>query len=206
MMEEALATDRLLTMVVMRRGWEPQYEATPKLHESGCVGRVIMHDHLPDGRFNLLLQGLCRVRLSEELDPRRGFRRARVLPICDQVPNAAVSAELKNGLLKLFGCWLQRTGEDSQAARALVSDQLDLTRLTDAISYVVDLSVEWKVRLLGEPCVQRRAELLTSYLTRLLGNPRPCSSIDQASLNLLSAKEPNPSDESGRFPPPFSSN
>src|SRR5205823_14060123 len=60
MMADALATDRLVAPVLLRPGWEDQYEDRPPIHPVACLGRVVAEQQLPDGRYNLLVRCLSR--------------------------------------------------------------------------------------------------------------------------------------------------
>src|SRR5687768_16067707 len=64
---DALAGDRLIAPVLLRPGWEENYDDRPAVHPVACLGRVIADQLLPDGRYNLVLRGLARVRIIEEL-------------------------------------------------------------------------------------------------------------------------------------------
>jgi Lon protease-like protein len=79
---DALAGDRLVGMVLLRPGWEPDYEGRPPVYEIGCVGVISHHERLADGRYNIVLQGVDRVRITGEDDQRR-YRRASIEPIGD---------------------------------------------------------------------------------------------------------------------------
>jgi len=50
----------------------------PALYTIGCVGRIDRCEPQPDGRYEIVLRGICRFRVREELTPRRGYRRAAV--------------------------------------------------------------------------------------------------------------------------------
>ena len=50
-------------------------EETPRLYSVGCVGRIERHEQQPDGRYEIVLRGICRFRVVEELPERRGYRR-----------------------------------------------------------------------------------------------------------------------------------
>src|SRR5437763_9199059 len=67
MTADALAGDRLLALVLLRPGWEADYEGRPLLHAMACLGKIVADQRLPDGRYNLLLRGLCRGRLVNEM-------------------------------------------------------------------------------------------------------------------------------------------
>jgi Lon protease-like protein len=75
MVAEALATDRMIGMVLLRQGWEDNYEGRPPVFQVGCSGLITHCEKLPDGRYNIILRGLDRFRILEE-DHGRTFRRA----------------------------------------------------------------------------------------------------------------------------------
>src|SRR5437763_12628020 len=58
MTADSLAGDRLLTMALLRPGWEESYEGRPAVHPVGCLGKIVADQHLENGRYNLLLRGL----------------------------------------------------------------------------------------------------------------------------------------------------
>src|SRR5271166_4788446 len=60
---DALAADRLITLALLRPGWEADYDGKPAIHPVACIGRVVAEQRLDDGRFNILLRGLSRLRV-----------------------------------------------------------------------------------------------------------------------------------------------
>lgn len=82
MVADALAGDRLVGMVLLRPGWEPEYDGRPPVYDIGCVGVISHHERLADGRYNIVLQGVDRVRLAGETDD-RSYRRAFIEPLGD---------------------------------------------------------------------------------------------------------------------------
>src|SRR5947208_12924499 len=66
MTADALAGDRLIALALLKPGWEPDYEGRPDLFPVACLGRIVAEQKLEDGRFNILLRGLARVRMVKE--------------------------------------------------------------------------------------------------------------------------------------------
>src|SRR5271166_6273395 len=66
MTADALNADRLVALVLLAPGWEADYAGRPALHQVACLGRIVADHRLEDGRFNILLRGLSRIRLGEE--------------------------------------------------------------------------------------------------------------------------------------------
>src|SRR3982751_5011891 len=67
---DALAGDRLVGMVLLRPGWGQDHEGRPAVYDVGCVGVISHYERMPDGRYNLVLQGVDRVRLTGETQER----------------------------------------------------------------------------------------------------------------------------------------
>ena len=80
MIADAIASDRMIGMVLLRPGWERDYEGRPAIYPVGCSGVVTHFEKLPDGRYNIVLRGLDRFRIAEE-DHQRSYRRAVVEPL-----------------------------------------------------------------------------------------------------------------------------
>src|SRR5690606_9178463 len=86
LLEESLATDRLIAMSLLMPGWESQAEGKPKLAPMSCLGKIISHTSLPDGRHNIMLAGLKRAAIGKELKATKPFRRAKVELLEDHYP------------------------------------------------------------------------------------------------------------------------
>src|SRR3954469_23524918 len=65
MTADALEDDKLIALVLPRPGWEESYSGKPAIHAVACLGKIIAEQKLDDGRFNLLLRGVRRVRIME---------------------------------------------------------------------------------------------------------------------------------------------
>ena len=49
LMEDALATDRLIAMAVLEPGWENDYEGRPRLCATACLGHITTYHRFDDG-------------------------------------------------------------------------------------------------------------------------------------------------------------
>jgi len=79
MLADALDGDRLIGMVLLRPGWEADYDGRPAVFPVGCAGLISHHERLPDGRHNIVLRGLEKFRIEDETeDETQGYRLARV--------------------------------------------------------------------------------------------------------------------------------
>jgi Lon protease-like protein len=84
MVRDALATDRIIGMALLRPGYERDYEGRPPVYPVGCAGVITHSESLPDGRYNIILKGIEKFRLTGE-DSSRAYRLAHVDAIPDDI-------------------------------------------------------------------------------------------------------------------------
>jgi Lon protease-like protein len=86
MVDDALRGDRIVGMVLLRPGWQSDYEGRPPVYPIGCAGVITHAERLSDGRFNIVLRGMEKFRIRGE-DSAQPYRVAQVEP----VPEPAVA-------------------------------------------------------------------------------------------------------------------
>ena len=69
MVADCLAGDRWLAVVMLRPGWDKDYEGRPPVHDVAGAGEILQAEALADGRFNILLDGRARFRILAEEPP-----------------------------------------------------------------------------------------------------------------------------------------
>ncbi len=184
MLADTLADDRLLAMVLLAPGWEENYHLRPRIHPVACLGKVFKEERLPDGRYNLLLHGLRRVRIRHELKTDKLYRSAEVEVLRD-VSDLGLSHEqaLRTQLGEVVPAWMTTHGNPTDQIDKLMQSDLTLATLCDIFSFALPLAIELKQRLLEELDIGKRSQLLLSTLQAAL--PTPPTRL---------------------FPPPFSEN
>lgn len=191
MLEEALATDQLIAMAVLKPGWETDYESRPPISEYACLGKIVAHRRLPDGRYNVLLLGVGRVRIEKELDPLRSFRQARVEVVedCDDFVSNCERLKMQEQLLTAFREHLPCSCELPEQLEGMLTSQMPLNLMTDLAAYALPLAPEVKLELLAEPCVRHRSALLLSEVSKLASTvaktPGPTSAKKAATSPLV---------------------
>jgi len=169
MVEDALATDQLVAIAHLQPGWESEYEERPAIAPVICIGRIVSHTQLDDGKFNILLLGLRRATIADELPLTRSFREAKVAVLQDLYASSASQqrASIQRELLRCFRRFTPESPAAQEQFDALMSNRLPLGVLTDIISFTMKLDLDLKQRLLSESSVDQRARLLVDELHRL---------------------------------------
>ncbi len=81
MASDTLAGDGVVGMVLIKPGEDMMRKRAP-IFEVGCAGQVIDSRELPDGRYNMVLRGVCRFRVLDEEEGSAAYRsvHAELLP------------------------------------------------------------------------------------------------------------------------------
>ena len=93
MIADAMEGDRIIGMVMLKPNTETNYDGNPPIYEIGCAGILSNIEQLPDGRYNVIVQGLKRFRITGE-DQRRTYRIASI-NVLDEVFSEADRATLR---------------------------------------------------------------------------------------------------------------
>ena len=159
MTADALAADRLIGMVLLRPGWERDYEGRPSIYRIGCSGVITHVEQTQDGRYNLVLRGLDRFRVVEE-DDKRPYRRAIVESTPDPPLAGADREAVHSFRAKLESILAQHVRvSDGKIPKAMPDEDL-----VNALAQYLDLEPLEKQALLEEPGVRPRAEALVELL------------------------------------------
>src|SRR5688572_23425842 len=125
MVSDALAGDRIIGMVLLKAGYEADYNGRPPIFPVGCAGVITHSEPLPDGRFNIVLRGLEKFRVTGE-DESKAYRIARI----DALPEQADGSEraelrrMRQRLEALLAAAAEREGGDPKFPRAVADEDL----------------------------------------------------------------------------------
>jgi uncharacterized protein len=186
---DALSGDRLIALVLLQPGSEASVDTPPAIHQVASVGRIIADQLMPDGRSNLLLRGLSRIRIIEEIPSDKLYRSAHAELIHDR-GDAPVELlmdlrkQLEERILPRFNA-----GPIAKQLLELFRSELPLGALCDVLAFALPIPNEWKQKMLEEPSEDVRANMLLDGFEMI------------APPQISIVGNPN-----RKFPPDFSSN
>lgn len=163
MTRDALAGPRLFGMVVLRDGWQDVHDGPPPTYATGCAGTIVHHEALPDGRSNVILQGVGRFVIAHEIAGDTPYRRARV-QWQPEVDAGGVNSELTRLRQQIERLLLPAVARGEVRMPAGMSDQA----LVNAVCQALDVPTIEKLALLEKPDVATRALALLPLLERLM--------------------------------------
>jgi Lon protease-like protein len=175
MTADVLAGEQLIGMVKLKAGWEgslaPQ-DPAPDVHGVFGVGQITTHHQLPDGRYHIVLRGIGRARIVEELSTNLPYRVARVESLPDTPPIWSREQERDLISLLLADASLRNSQESFQKLVSDLKDRdLSLSVLTDILAGILSLPPAFAQTLLEERSPSTRGVQLLGWLRHT--NPRP---------------------------------
>jgi Lon protease-like protein len=164
MTANALRGRGLIAMALLKSGWEKNYYQRPAIEPVVCVGTILSHEKLPDGKYNFLLQGRVRARVVREIEQEQPYRVAELAPLQENRAMEMELAEERRRLISDFdGGTLLATGIGRQF-RQLLSTPLSTADIADLIAFNFLDDVKLKQSLLAECDVRARvAEIVRAF-------------------------------------------
>lgn len=161
MIEDVIGGDRVIGMIQPNEP-EDNLSKTPQLYAVGCAGRLTNFGESGDGRYQVILTGIARFRIVEEVDAGTPYRQCRVSYndfASDLVQGMGEDEVDRDALLKTLANYL--------AANSIEADWSGITQapteaLVNGLSLMSPFGVREKQALLEAPDLRARAQLLVA--------------------------------------------
>lgn len=161
MVRHAMAGDRRIGMVQPRGGAGQCVGDPPPLFSVGCLGEIVASEALEDGRFNIVLEGVARFTIVEELPQAELFR---------EVAATLEDPDDGGSLPSVLRADLEREARRFADALGLTVDwdavaRLDDEMLVNGIAQVAPFDTGSKQALLEAPDTPARADMLVQFMS-----------------------------------------
>lgn len=169
---DALGADRLIGMIQARPGESDVRESA--LYGTGTAGRIISFNETGDGRLLVVLAGVCRFDVDQEIPTTRGYRRASVAwdrfldDYNDNPPLRFPRSRILEVLREYFN--VKKLDAEWDAI-----ERLDDLLLCNVLTGVLPFGVAERQALIDAVTLEERAIKLASLLEFEIANPTPGS-------------------------------
>ncbi len=150
--------------------WKQTYHGTPPVKPAVCVGQIVQHEHLDDGRYNVLLQGVCRARITAEIPPdeERLYRLVNLRPVGVEHEATEETDRLRDWLSEhLTEEPLNRLTAAEEMLKLIDNEQIPAPVLLEIVSFVLVSDDRTRYALLAEGDADRRSRLVRDSLVDL---------------------------------------
>jgi Lon protease-like protein len=157
MVADVATGGQCIAMALLKEGWEPDYYGNPPIYPLVCVGRLVSVQSLPDGRSNILLQGLRRADVhSEHFE--KPYREATIA-VKSNLSGAQLEPDLRDVLMTSLEQYL-RAREDSSSWEGLFREDMGDEVLINTLATYLDCTPLEKQFLLEADGLHQRARRL----------------------------------------------
>ncbi len=170
MLADCLAGERRIAVVLLKPGWEEDYYGRPPVYSVAGAGEIIQSEMLPDGHSNIVLRGLGRVVIDEEVPSPTPYRLARAFWLDDVYPprgEEALDPQIER-LRQMCGQLLSVLPQPVPGFLELLTDHDRPGTFVDRVSSLVVHEMEARQRLLELNDVERRMMEVIGHVEGLL--------------------------------------
>lgn len=172
MTADALAGRRQIAMALLRPGWVKCYYGAPPIESVVCVGTILSHERLADGRYNFLLQGKTRARIVREVGD-CPYRLAKLEPLTEEpADETEFTSERQRLAMALQDPRLRCTGF-GRKFQQMLDNGLGTAIISDLIAFNFLDDVPLKQSLLTDCDVRRRVGRIVDAFECLYSHLQP---------------------------------
>ena len=132
----------------------------------GCLGKIKHHSELSEGKYNILLSGLYRFRILNEIKGKI-YRQAQVelLKEINDKNLTSESSPIKDQLIRIMRLYLKNFPEGTKTEQALdITNCQNLAEFVDKLTHHFELPANKMQEFLEQQDVQQRANSLYSLI------------------------------------------
>jgi len=151
-------------------GWRDNYDGHPSLRRAVCVGQIVQHEALEDGRHDILLQGICRARIVRIIEPQNGrtYRQVDLAPLEAVSSSPPPMKDIRDELRQMLtNPRLSRLRAVDTVMEWFDRDDVSTHSLLEFIGFALLKDCELKYRLLAEANPIRRAGIIKDELASI---------------------------------------
>ena len=171
MVEHALDGSGQIAMAVFDGPhWKKDYHGRPPIRPAVCIGQIMQHEKQADGCYNILVQGVCRGRIIEELpgSEHRLYRAARLEPIGIDAQEDTKLFGVRERLSELLTEGpLSRLSHSDWVVKRIKDEAIPTAVILELVAFALPTAREVRYKLLAEGDAGERAELIEHELLDL---------------------------------------
>jgi Lon protease-like protein len=166
MTADALGGSKQIAMALLKPGWEKNYDGAAAIEPVVCVGTILAHERLSDGKYNFLLQGIARARVVREvtLHP---YRTAELEPVVEPPCLELDLSNQRRHLISIFSNGRFSSVPLCRKFLEMLGSHISTSDIVDLVAFNLIDEVPVKQQLLAEPDPRKRANRVAGILEQM---------------------------------------
>lgn len=169
MVKAALESDGVFAMAQVLPGQEHRLAGSPELEPMLCAGVIGVHEQLEDGRYNLVLVGVARLRLVRELPQVATYREVEAELLEDPPVDSEEEVPLRQAVLELIARIPDEVGDKV----ATVTNRLHGGQLADVVAGTIFQEPAQRFEVLLQTDVRARLREVTDEVMQVVARLKP---------------------------------
>lgn len=162
---DALAADELITVAFIKPDWVVKESEQPEIAPTVCVGKILSHTILDDGRYNMFLVGTKRAQIVSEISRDTPYRMAEVEILEDELAGSDGIDSLRAEIIENFRRLADlHVGWNHEAMGAFLDGDMPFGQLVDIICYSCGASPVDQQRVLETIELQGRGRIVLELI------------------------------------------
>jgi len=150
--------------------WKDNYDGNPPVKPVVCIAQIVQHQSLPQGRYTVLVRGICRARIVEEIFPSDGrlYREARLAPIEPEPIEDESLVDVRETMKHIVSADEFDHLASVNALRSYINnDEIPTAALLDVVGVALLNDPIRKYKLLSSADTRERSDFILKELTEL---------------------------------------
>lgn len=163
--QDALESDQLITMALIDSQGKIHQSDVPSIVKTVCIGKILSHTKLEDGRYNVFLVGVSRAEVVSELVTDTPYRKAEVRLIEEQLVEDHELSVLRTEVCARFRKLASyRSGWHQDALDQFLGEDLPFGQLIDMICYSCGAGIAEQQQVLETVDLAERGQVVLEIL------------------------------------------
>lgn len=165
MTRDSLATDRLIALTMLKSDTGAE---KPDICQMICIGKIIADVRLSDGRYNLVVGGVCRALIEEEIGTKLLYRRAKISIPQETNLHSPRLDDLRIRIVEIYRQLAETGGyQIGEILESIGRPDLSFSQCLDFATHFSEAPAEQKQRILELLDLEQRAEAVLKILHSL---------------------------------------
>jgi Lon protease-like protein len=150
--------------------WKKEYHGRPPIRPAVCIGQIMQHEKQEDGCYNILVQGVCRARIIEEVKAcqDRLYREARLEPVGIDSEEETKLYGIRERLTELLSDGpLSKLNHAEWVIKRIRDEAIPTAVILELVSFALPTAREVRYSLLAEGDAGHRADMIEHELLTL---------------------------------------
>jgi uncharacterized protein len=177
MTRHVLAGDRIMAIARLRPGYQNDYHGRPPVFPVASVAYVIDDNQFPDGQYHIVVRGLARIQIADELPPNQAYRRVRARILEDEIGDADDVRRRHDALLATCDRLANVIGEAGPSLQAMARSMMSAGGCADVLASALVAAPDERQAMLENLNVVDRLEAVQERVAALLIQMGPSGSM-----------------------------